>query len=165
MKRQNILIVVLILAVLTAWTGYTVFETSVTVKSKTSEVKDFNVIFYKINNIEKVGCTDVKASINRRADKIYIDVSNLMYTGAYGDVSITVKNIGALPAKLDSIEEQSSQNDSIKVNYYGIGVTDITLKPGEKTTFNVRVSLVKDLPSNNRDNRLEFMLKLNYIQA
>ena len=87
-----------------------------------------------------------------------------MYEGSYANFTITIKNTGTLPAKLESIYEYGIDvNSALKVTYDGIGITDTIISPGQVSTFNVKVAWDGDLIEDYEE--LEFTIKLNYVQA
>ena len=92
-----------------------------------------------------------------------IYVPNLMQKGAYAEFPVIIKNIGTLPAKLQSINQYSIGNTLIHVNYKGISVLDEVLYPNEERTFYVNVSLLRDV--NVPNVKFDFQINFNYIQA
>lgn len=164
MRRQNIFIITFILLTLTFSAGYAIFRTSATVTGKTAAAKDFNVVFYKVEKIEEVGSENAYFNISEDRKLLVINVPKLMYEGSYANFTITIKNTGALPAKLESIYEYGIDvNSALKVTYDGIGITDTIISPGQVSTFNVKVAWDGDLIEDYEE--LEFTIKLNYVQA
>lgn len=164
MKKQNIIIVIIVLLFLTMSVGYSVFRISTTVQGKAATVKNLNVEFKNIGKIEEIGSSNAFAKIAEDNKTVIINVPNLMYKGAYAVIPITVKNVGQLPAKLDSIYEYgTSENDAIKISYSGIGVTDEKLMPNDEVLFTVKVSYENDIE--NGENDLEFYIKFDYVQG
>lgn len=164
MKKQNIFIVVIILFILTFTLGYSIFKVSVTVTGKTAAAKDFNIQFYEVKKIEEIGSENASSKISDDKKALLINVPKLKYKGAYANFLITVKNVGNLPAKLESIYEYGTDvNNALKVTYDGIGITDNIIFPGQTATFNIKVIWDEDLAQDYEE--LEFMIKLNYVQA
>lgn len=164
MKKQNIIIITIILVVLTLSIGYSIFRTSTTVIGRTSAVKNLDVNFIKIGKINYEGCDNIKASILSDNKSIVINIPKLEYKGAYAIIPITLKNTGNIPARLYSIYEYGLDDSSaIKVTYEGIGATNVTLKPGDTINFNLKVAWENDLDKNFEF--LEFIIKFNYVQA
>lgn len=64
MKKQSLLIVIVILILLGASVGYSVVRISTNVKGKTSIVKDLDVEFESIGNLEEYGSYGATAEIS-----------------------------------------------------------------------------------------------------
>ena len=164
MKKQNIVIVLLMLFILVALVGYEVFKINSETIEKTSSVKSLNVDFIKIGKIEEVGSEGAYAKITSNKKNVTINVPSLLYKGAYAKFPITVKNTGNLTARLRSIIEKNiSSNGSIQISYDGLSVFNKPLKPGDTTEFYVTVSW-KDNEFAKSDN-LSFQILLNYVQV
>lgn len=164
MKKQNIIIVLVFLCILTLATGYVIFRTNVEVTQKTAPAEDLEVIFKSIGNITEVDCVDSIAVISEDRKNVSISVPNLMKKGAYALFPITIKNIGNLPAKLQSISQYGmGQDASISVSYDGIGVTDMVLNPGDEREFAVKVMWKRNLLA--EQSNYKFMIRFNYVQA
>lgn len=164
MKKQNIFIVLVVLCMITMAVGYYIFRTNVEVSSKTAAAKDLEVIFTDIGEIKQEGSESATAIISDDKKKVIINVPNLKYKGAYADFPITIKNVGIVPARLESISQYGIGNDaSINVSYVGIGITDSVLNPGDEQKFNIKVSWIRNLLGN--VNNYEFVIRLNYVQA
>lgn len=163
MKKQSLLIVIVILILLGVSVGYSVVRVSTNVKGKTSIVKDLNVEFKSIGKIEEYGSYGATAEISNDKKTVLINVPKLSYMGAYAVVPITVKNVGQLPAKLESIYEYgTNDNEAIKITYDGIAVTDKALNPMEEEKFFIKVSWENELK--NDSNEIEFYIRFNYVQ-
>ena len=84
--------------------------------------------------------------------------------GAYAVVPITVKNVGQIPAKLESIYEYgTNDNEAIKITYDGIAVTDKALNPLEEEKFFIKVSWENELKQDSSE--IEFYIRFNYVQG
>lgn len=164
MKKQNLFIVLFVLFMLTMAIGYSIFRTNVEVRGKTAALENLNVIFLKVGEITEVGSEDATAVISDNKKVVTIDVPKLKYKGAYAEIPITIKNIGTLPARLESIRQYGIGNDASIVAYYtGIGVTDAVLNPGEERDFKVKVTWIRDLF--NSSSNYEFSIRFNYVQG
>lgn len=164
MKKQNIFIVLLVLCLLTLTIGYSLFRTNVEVRGKTAALESLNVVFTRIGKIEEVGSQEASATISDDKKNVTINVPKLMYKGAYAEIPITIKNVGTLPARLESIVQYGiGNNSSILVTYDGIGVTDAVLNPCEERNFKVKVLWAFDLF--NASSNYEFCIKFNYVQG
>lgn len=163
MKKQSLLIVIVILILLGVSVGYSVVRVSTNVKGKTSIVKDLNVEFKSIGKIEEYGSYGATAEISNDKKTVLINVPKLSYMGAYAVVPITVKNVGQLPAKLESIYEYgTNDNEAIKITYDGIAVTDKALNPLEEEKFFIKVSWENELKQDSSE--IEFYIRFNYVQ-
>lgn len=163
MKKQSLLIVIVILILLGLSVGYSVFRVSINVKGKTSIVKDLDVEFESIGKIEESGSYGAIAEISDDKKTVLINVPKLSYMGAYVVVPITVKNVGQLPAKLESIYEYgTNDNDAIKITYDGIAITDKALNPMEEEKFFIKVSWENELKQDSSE--IEFYIRFNYVQ-
>lgn len=163
MKKQSLLIVIVILILLGVSVGYSVVRISTNVKGKTSIVKDLDVEFESIGKIEEYGSYGATAEISDDKKTVLINVPKLSYMGAYAVVPITVKNVGQLPAKLESIYEYgTNDNEAIKITYDGIAVTDKALNPMEEEKFFIKVSWENELKQDSSE--IEFYIRFNYVQ-
>lgn len=163
MKKQSLLIVIVILILLGVSVGYSVVRISTNVKGKTSIVKDLDVEFESIGKIEEYGSYGATAKISDDKKTVLINVPKLSYMGAYVVVPITVKNVGQLPAKLESIYEYgTNDNEAIKITYDGIAVTDKALNPLEEEKFFIKVSWENELKQDSSE--IEFYIRFNYVQ-
>lgn len=163
MKKQSLLIVIVILILLGVSVGYSVVRISTNVKGKTSIVKDLDVEFESIGKLEGYGSYGATAEISDDKKTVLINVPKLSYMGAYAVVPITVKNVGQLPAKLESIYEYgTNDNEAIKITYDGIAVTDKALNPLEEEKFFIKVSWENELKQDSSE--IEFYIRFNYVQ-
>lgn len=163
MKKQSLLIVIVILILLGVSVGYSVVRISTNVKGKTSIVKDLDVEFKSIGKIEEYGSYGATAEISDDKKTVLINVPKLSYMGAYAVVPITVKNVGQIPAKLESIYEYgTNDNEAIKITYDGIAVTDKALNPLEEEKFFIKVSWENELKQDSSE--IEFYIRFNYVQ-
>lgn len=163
MKKQSLLIVIAILILLGVSVGYSVVRISTNVKGKTSIVKDLDVEFESIGKIEEYGSYGATAEISDDKKTVLINVPKLSYMGAYAVVPITVKNVGQMPAKLESIYEYgTNDNEAIKITYDGIAVTDKALNPLEEEKFFIKVSWENELKQDSSE--IEFYIRFNYVQ-
>ena len=163
MKKPSLLIVIVILILLGVSVGYSVVRISTNFKGKTSIVKDLNVEFESIGKLEEYGSYGATAKISDDKKTVLINVPKLSYMGAYVVVPITVKNVGQLPAKLESIYEYgTNDNEAIKITYDGIAVTDKALNPMEEEKFFIKVSWENELKQDSSE--IEFYIRFNYVQ-
>lgn len=163
MKKQSLLIVIVILILLGVSVGYSVVRISTNVKGKTSIVKDLDVEFESIGKLEEYGSYGATAEISDDKKTVLINVPKLSYMGAYAVVPITVKNVGQMPAKLESIYEYgTNDNEAIKITYDGIAVTDKALNPLEEEKFFIKVSWENELKQDSSE--IEFYIRFNYVQ-
>lgn len=163
MKKQSLLIVIVILILLGVSVGYSVVRISTNVKGKASIVKNLDVEFESIGKLEEYGSYGATAEISDDKKTALINVPKLSYMGAYAVVPITVKNVGQLPAKLESIYEYgTNDNEAIKITYDGIAVTDKALNPLEEEKFFIKVSWENELKQDSSE--IEFYIRFNYVQ-
>ena len=163
MKKQSLLIVIVILILLGVSVGYSVVRISTNVKGKTSIVKNLDVEFESIGKIEEYGSYGATVEISDDKKTVLINVPKLSYMGAYAVVPITVKNVGQIPAKLESIYEYgTNDNEAIKITYDGIAVTDKALNPLEEEKFFIKVSWENELKQDSSE--IEFYIRFNYVQ-
>lgn len=163
MKKQSLLIVIVILILLGVLVGYSVVRISTNVKGKASIVKDLDVEFESIGKLEEYGSYGATAEISDDKKTVLINVPKLSYMGAYAVVPITVKNVGQIPAKLESIYEYgTNDNEAIKITYDGIAVTDKALNPLEEEKFFIKVSWENELKQDSSE--IEFYIRFNYVQ-
>lgn len=166
MKKQNLFIVLIVLCILTLAIGYSIFKTNVEVSGKMASGKNLDVIFTKIGNIEQVGSINASAFISTDSKRVTINVPNLLYKGAYVIIPISLKNVGTIPARLESISEYGiGYNSPVKVTYTGIGISNEILNPGDEQNFNVKVYWARSSINELNNNKYEFVIKFNYVQA
>ena len=91
MKKQSLFIVLIVLCIITMAVGYSIFRTNAEVSGKTASAKDFEVIFTKIGEIKREGCTKASALISEDKKTVTINFETLSYKGAYADFPITLK--------------------------------------------------------------------------
>ena len=165
MRKQRLIVVLIVLFLLTMAVGYVIYRTSVDVKiqGKTASAKNLEVIFKSVGTPTEVYSTGASAIISENRKNLDIFVPNLIRKGAYAEFPVTIKNIGTLPAKIQSINQYNVGNAAIWVDYKGISVFDEVLYPNEERKFFVKVSLLKeiDVPSI----KFDFHINFNYIQA
>ena len=165
MRKQRLIVVLIVLFLLTMATGYVIFRTNIDVetKGKTAAAKNLEVIFKSVDTPTEVYSTDASAIISENRKNLDIYVPNLMKKGAYAEFPVTIKNVGTLPAKLQSINQYSIGNTAIWVDYRGISVLDQVLYPNDERNFFVRVTLLKEI--NVSSIKFDFHINFNYIQA
>lgn len=163
MKKQKLLLVILIFIISALFISYYIFKMDSNNEGNTADVGNFNVIFKKIGTIEEVNSEGAKAVISEDKKYIYINVPRLLVKGAYAEFPIVIKNTGDLSAKLVSITEYGlDESGPIDVNYKGIGVTDEPLSPGEEKSFTVRVEWSRDMIESSASTNIS--IKFNYVQ-
>ncbi len=164
MKKQNIFIVTIVLLMLIMSIGYSIFKVSASIYGKASAAENLNVEFIKIGKINEYGSTSATATISDDKKTIIVNVPNLMYRGSYAIIPITVKNVGKLPAKLESINEYGTDgNGTFEISYDGIAVTDKSLQPEEEVSFTIKVLWKNELINNSEVK--DFYVKFNYVQG
>lgn len=165
MRKQRLIVVLIVLFLLTIATGYVIFRINVDVETqgKTASAKNLEVIFKSVGTPTEVYSTDASAIISQNRKNLDIYVPNLMQKGAYAEFPVTIKNIGTLPAKIQSINQYSIGNAAIWVDYRGISILDKVLYPNEERNFFVRVSLLREI--NVQSIKFDFHINFNYIQA
>lgn len=165
MKKQNLFIVLAVLCILTLAIGYSIFRTNVDVNGRMASSDNLDVIFTKIGDIVQEGSKNASAFISADSKRVTINVPNLLYKGSYVIVPISLKNVGTIPARLESINEYGIGDDSqVKVTYTGIGISNEILNPGDEQNFNVKVYWARS-SINELNNKYEFVIKFNYVQA
>lgn len=163
MKKQNIIAVLLFLVIFVLSVGYVIFGVNVEVEQKTANSKNLEVIFEKVGEIEELDCVNSSAKISNNKKQLVIDVPHMYKKGAYAIFPITIKNVGNIPARLESIVEYGLNHEAILVSYDGIGITDNVLYPGDEKMFTVKVMWVNELWHGKTN--YNFLIKFNYKQA
>ena len=163
MKKQKLIILLVVLLILTLATGYVIFRTDVNVSSKMAATESLEVIFKNVDSPIEYNSINASARISENRKVLYISVPNLMQKGAYAVFPITIKNIGTLPARLQSITQYGIGSSAIHVSYDGIGIMDGVLYPNEEKEFTVKVLWIRELWGQN--NEYDFQINFNYIQA
>ncbi len=163
MKKQNLLIILIIFSLLVMLIGYSVFKMSTNIRNVMTSNSDINVEFKIIGKIYESGSVGADAVISKDRKIIFINIPKLTYQGAYVIIPIMVENVGATPVRLSSIYEYDTKDsDTIKVYYDGIAVTDKVLNPGDVEEF--RVKVIWENKQDNKPIKMNFYLKLNYVQ-
>lgn len=163
MKKQNIIVVLLFLFIFVLSVGYVIFDINAEVEQKTANSKNLEVIFKRIDKIEEVDCINSSANISNNKKQLFINVPNMYRKGAYAIFHITIKNVGNIPARLESISEYGLNHEAITITYDGIGVTDNILYPGIEKMFTVKVMWQNDLWHGKSN--YNFLIKFNYVQV
>ena len=147
MKKQNLLIILIIFSLLVMLIGYSVFKMSTNIRNVMTSNSDINVEFKSIGKIYESGSVGADAT----------------YQGAYVIIPIMVENVGTTSVRLSSIYEYDTKDsDTIKVYYDGIAITDKVLNPGDVEEF--RVKVIWENKQDNKPIKMNFYLKLNYVQ-
>ena len=163
MKKQKLIILLVVLLILTLATGYVVFRTNVNVSSKMAATESLEVIFKNVDSPIEYNSTNASARISENRKKLYISVPNLTQKGAYAIFPVVIKNMGTVLAILQSITQYGIGNNAINVSYDGIGIMDGVLHPNEEKEFIVKILLFKDTFGKNKE--YDFQINFNYIQA
>lgn len=164
MNKPRVIIIVLIVIFISLSFGYKVIKTDSEVNNKYAQTKNIDVIVDRIGEIKEYESTDASAVILDDKKSVVISVPNLLAKGAYVKIPITIKNVGDLPAKLNSIYQNGvARNSAIKVTYTGIGIMDIELNPGDERELEIRIYWDKQDWYEIAD--VEFLIKFNYIQG
>ena len=163
MRKSRFLIIILVFAVITLVSGYITFTATVDVPNKMASTENLQIIFDEIGTIYQFNSYNSTAVIKNNKHMIEVNVPELSGVGAYTIIPVTIKNVGNVPAKLESIYQYSRNTyKNYKISYDGIGVTDAPINPGEVKGFNIKVELINndiEVPSCN------FEIKFNFVQA
>lgn len=160
MNKKRVLII-LTFMIIFSFVAYYVFFLSSNLKSHMATTKNIEVLFHKIGVIKEYNSRNASAIINYDKTFVYINVPELMGQGAYAEIPITVKNVGILTARLESITEYGfDSSSSIDVKYENLSVLNKPLAPGDETTFNV---LIKQNYLTENET-LNIKIELNYVQ-
>lgn len=185
MKKQNIAIIGVVAFILAVAVGYALFSETITVNGTATAKGSFDVEFTKIDEITKVGYTDVEstdadgsteaekkaatdariASISADKNTLTVKVNKLDYPGAYVEIPVTITNKGTIPAKLKEITETglTQENRAVKVTYTGIAASETAINQNEPQSMKIKVEWDKDV--NTSSENVEFKIQLNYEQA
>lgn len=160
MNKKGVLII-LTFMIIFSFVAYYVFFLSSNLKRHMATTKNIEVLFHKIGVIKEYNSRNASAIINYDKTFVYINVPELMGQGAYAEIPITVKNVGILTARLESITEYGfDSSSSIDVKYENLSVLNKPLAPGDETTFNV---LIKQNYATENET-LNIKIELNYVQ-
>lgn len=164
MKYKKRIIIFLLFIILSIFISYYIFKIDSKIINKTADNNNFYVIFERVSSVEKEDCEKVNVKISENKKNVFIDVPKLLKKGAYAKITLTIKNIGSLPAKLVSIEEYGlNTSGPISVTYDGIGITDEPFFPGSERKIVVKIMWDKDLESDFEN--VNIKIKLNYVQG
>ena len=172
MKKQSIILVIIISIAITLLIGYVIF--SETVDDNTHVVDIFDIEFTKIGEINSKGYTPVAyelATISNDKNAVVINVNKLDYPGAYVEIPITITNVGALDATLKAINVTGWNINSspIIVGYSGIEIGE-TIKSNKSKIITIRVEWLSTdntltyEPENPYENP-QFTITLDYEQS
>ena len=163
MKKQNIIVVLLFLFIFVMSVGYVIYDIDAEVEQKTANSKNLEVIFERVGEIEEVDCVNSSAEISNNKKQLVINIPNMYKMGAYAIFPVTIKNVGSIPARLESISEYGLNHEAITITYDGIGITDNVLYPGIEKMFTVKVMWENELWHGKKN--YNFLIKFNYEQA
>ena len=141
-KKRNWFLLVLLIAVLIMSVGYSLYESNMTLNGTASIIGEWNV---KITNIE---VSKIEGSPNPGIPT-YTNTSvtfdaKLNKLGDEVDYLITIENQGSIEAKLDNVVFKTDEFGSDAI-FYETSELKNYLKPGEKTSFTVKVMYQKEL--------------------
>ena len=172
MKKQNIVIIGVIVFALAVAVGYALFKQTLTINGTATARGNFDVEFTSIGEITKSGYTDATsqnganiATIEEGKKALTITVNKLDYPGAYVEIPVTITNKGSIPAKLKSIEQTGLDTDAgpIKVTYSGIASGETPINQNETQSMKIRVEWLED--SEETAESASFTVRLNYEQV
>ena len=163
MKKQNLVLVIIVAFILTVSVGYAVFNENIVVDGTASASGKFNIIFKDAVITSEVGSTGSLAEINN--DVLEITVPKLEYPGAYVLFEVTVQNTGTIPATLLSIDKENLTTDNnVKISYEGLDEL-INTEIIQNGTQSFTIKVMWDVNSTAASSNVNFSIKLNYQQV
>ncbi len=164
MKKQNFVLIGVIILFLTLSIGYALFEENIEIKGTATAQGNFDVSVTAASVTTQVGSSGATAEISADGKTLTINVPKLEYPGAYVEIPIIVTNKGTIPAVLREIQETGLTADAnVKISYTGLAeVKDQQLNQNETQNFIVKV--MWDENSSASSENVEFSIKLNYKQ-
>lgn len=136
-KKERVLFIAISTFLLMMTVGYAMFSEDLVIGGTASTTNNLNVDILS-TEITEVGSTNAKATISSDKNTLTLSAPDLQYPGANVEYIVTIKNTGALAAKLKAITK-SFDNGIIKIDYVDIAENEI-IAVGDIKTFKVIVT-------------------------
>lgn len=169
MKKQNMIIIVVVAFLLMITIGYALFSESLSINGTALAEGTFDVEFTSVGTPTCIGFTgtcdsNTLTGISSDKNTLNVTVNKLEFPGAYVEFPVTVTSKGTIPAVLESISETGLEtDDTIKVTYTGISeLKGQKLEQNGTQTFSIKVKW--DENSNKSSENVQFSIKMNYKQ-
>lgn len=161
-KDDKIYIIISLFAVILTMTiGYAIFSESINVTGTAVTTGTFDIEFNATSITSSTGCTPT-STISGNKNTLTISVPDLAYPGATTTISVTVKNVGNIQAKLLSVNLTGNTDPDIIVTYPTFP-TGTTIAAGATYQFNITVAWAPASIVANKN--VSFTATLNYEQS
>jgi len=104
-KMKKYLIIVLVVLLLGLAVGYAAFSDTLTISGTATALGTFDVQFDSVVVDQKngVNINNTTATIDSTKNLLNVQVADMAYPGAGAQITTVIKNVGTVPAKIDSI--------------------------------------------------------------
>lgn len=162
MKKNNIILTLLVAIVAIMAITYAAFSTSLNITGSSTITSKWDV---KITNVttKNILGDATKAFEPVVSETAVTFKTDLVQPGDSMTYEVTIKNEGTIDAKVDSIQMTKSPNPAITFSVSGVNENDL-LKAGETTTYDVTVAYNSNVTSQPDELSGTLTVKLNYVQ-
>ena len=162
MKKNYLIITILIASICILAIGYAAFtsQLKITGNSNITSNWDIKITNITVKNITG-GASKVIEPITSGTSATF--KTSLISPGDSMTYEVTVTNNGNVDAKVKNIQETTSTNPAIVFETKGINQNDL-LEAGNSQTFDVTVSYNNTVTSQPEAREASYTIKLNYIQ-
>ena len=162
MKKNNIIVITLIVIICIMAISYAAFSTKLNINGSANITSDWD--------IKSTGVTtkNILGDATKAFEPVVSETSvtfktNLFSPGDSMTYEVTIANEGTIDAKVDSIEMTESKNPAIIFSTNGINEDDV-LEAGAKQTYEVTVAYNSNVTSQPEELSGTLTVKLNYVQ-
>jgi len=166
-KMKKYLMVVLAIILLGLAVGYAAFSDVLTISGTATATGSFDVQFDSVTVDDRVGVnvSNTTATISADKNTLNIQVADMAYPGAGAQFTTTIKNVGTVPAKIDSITPTNLDTTNIEVvGLDVINTSHATLGPDDTCTVTFYVKWKESQATDLTNETVNFSLVINYVQ-
>lgn len=164
MSKKKVFLITIVSFLISISVGYALFSQSVNISGTSTAQGTFDVEFLSATISDHDGSTNETVEINNDHDQLELTVPELAYPGAYSTITVVVKNVGTIPAKLTGITTNGLNTDpNILITSNVDTVQNVVMAQNQTTTFTITVTWIPT--SQEKSENVEFTIGLNYSQA
>ena len=175
-NKKTFLIVVFFVLVLALGIGYAAFSNALTITGTANANGKFDLEFtsdcalVSSQGVRTDGANPTGVSVSSDKDTLTVTVADLSYPGAGAQFRAVIKNVGTVPAKVESVVPNNITGDGHAIKITGldaITTSHPTLQPNGTCTVDFTVEwdkTVATLTDTENGDSCSFELKINYTQ-
>ncbi len=163
---KRIIIITLLMIIFLCNIGFAKFKNEIKIYGTANDGNRFYLEFENAEIENCIGANRNNSFIRIIDDKksLYVNAADLSYPGAKVVFSATVINKGSIPAKLQDLNiDGLNESSVIKVKL--LSNSKEIINPNEKTKILFTVLWDENCQKNNVNEKANFKINLNYIQA